>query len=126
MVLLYVALGNLKCVLHQHGHRHWSHAAGYRGIGADPVHQRRQLDIATFLRVEAGIHYDGSILDPVRLDEFRLAHGADYNIRLLDQVRQVAGAAMAEKLRAGTVVNVISHVSHVRVQYVTTITSMLK
>ena len=45
--------------------------------------------------MEAGIDHHCAILDPVCLDEFRFAHGADNNVCLLHQSRQVLGAAVA-------------------------------
>ena len=75
--------------------RHWPDPARDRCIGGHAINQRRQFNIPAFLRVEAGIDHHCAILDPVCLDEFRFSHGADNNVCLLRQCRQVLGAAVS-------------------------------
>ena len=90
-------------VLH-HGWRHANHAAQHPGAGKKSEYpaERHPIDIADELvfsvaridAIDADVDHHSAGLDPVGLDEFRLADGGDQDVGAPRDPRQIAGARM--------------------------------
>src|SRR5699024_7073160 len=87
-------------VLDQCGDGHGANTTGHGGDPAGALGCAGKVDIAhqsaVAQTVHADIDHDGARLDPVSLDQLRLADTSDDNVRGCDLARQVLGARVAD------------------------------
>ena len=106
LLVLEVESSGLDDVLQKHGNGHGTNTAGNRSDGGSDLGGRLELDVtnqadtgllgSVLNVVGTDINDDSTLLEPLALDEVRLANGGNNNVGLLEELLEIGGLGVAD------------------------------